>query len=268
MKKDKIPGGYYIKARQIKDSWVAHASPVVREVWDYLLREANHKDIKYGGYTVKRGQLFRTYRQIIKDLSWTVGFRSQYYHESSMKRTMNGLMKEGMIELMSEPWGTLITIVNYDYFQNQNNYARPTERTSDEPLSDRSSNQVRTTNNKNENNENKENKHICANEVQFAQMSEEDFFNLFWQEYPKKKGKIDALKAMKQVKPTNGVRQKIFKALEWQKRSDEWAREGGQYIPYPAGWLRAGCWDDEPMLFGDNAEHERRMAELEKGAVI
>ena len=41
-----IPGGYYIKARQIKYSWVANAAPVVREIWDYLLREANHHDKK------------------------------------------------------------------------------------------------------------------------------------------------------------------------------------------------------------------------------
>ena len=68
----KIHGGYFIKARQIKNSFIAHASPCVREIWDYLLREANHSDEKYNGFVVKRGQLFRNYREIREDLSLLV----------------------------------------------------------------------------------------------------------------------------------------------------------------------------------------------------
>jgi len=42
-----IEGGYYIKARVIKHKKIAHAAPHVREIWDYCLREANHKTRKY-----------------------------------------------------------------------------------------------------------------------------------------------------------------------------------------------------------------------------
>jgi hypothetical protein len=38
-----IPGGYYIKARALRNSWIAHAAPVVRETWDYLIENANHE---------------------------------------------------------------------------------------------------------------------------------------------------------------------------------------------------------------------------------
>lgn len=143
-----IKSGYYIKARCIKDSWIAHAPPVVREVWDYLLREANYTEKTYDGYTVKRGQLFRSYKQIRDDLSWKVGYRVERYHESSMKRAMKALMNERMIELTSEPRGNLITVVNYDHYQDPVNYERTSEQTNEETNSEPRANQCRTPINK------------------------------------------------------------------------------------------------------------------------
>jgi hypothetical protein len=139
----KIPGGYYIKARQIKDSWIAHAAPVVREVWDYLLREANHNDKKYNGFVISRGQLFRSYRDIRDDLSWMVGARKVRYSENQMKHTMKLLRINLMITLSSQPRGNLITILNYDKFQNPKNYESTSEQsgesTSDQPRINQSS---------------------------------------------------------------------------------------------------------------------------------
>ncbi len=136
--------GYYIKARKVKESWVASAPPVVRELWDYLLREANFKDSRYGGFIVRRGQLFRSYKQIRDDLSWRVGFRIQRYHESSMKRAMNALRREGMIELVSEPRGNLITVLNYAEYQDPKNYERTSERTDERTMSGPRTNHQRT----------------------------------------------------------------------------------------------------------------------------
>jgi len=133
-----IRGGYYIKSRCIKGSAVNHAPPYVREIWDYLLREANHCDKKYNGFTVKRGQLFRSYRQIREDLCWYVGYRKEMYNENQTKRGMRYLTKELMITTMKEPRGVLITVCNYDHFQNPKNYERTNEganeRTNDEPM--------------------------------------------------------------------------------------------------------------------------------------
>ena len=144
-----IKGGYYIKARQIKNGWVAHAPPVVREVWDYLIREANHQDKKYNGFIVKRGQLFRSYGQIREALGWHVGFRMEYYHESAMKRGMKALMKERMIELTSKPRGNLITILNYDFYQDPKNYEQTSEQTNERTKSEPRANHHRSAINKN-----------------------------------------------------------------------------------------------------------------------
>ena len=67
-------------------------------------------------------------------------------------------------------------------------------------------------------------------------------FAQFWAAYPKKKNKVDAEKAFKQVKEPIET---LLKAIEQQKLSPDWQKEGGQFIPYPATWLRRGAWMDE-----------------------
>ena len=127
----KISGGYYIKARCIKNSSIANAPPYVREIWDYLLREANHKDKKYSGYIIKRGQLFRSYRDIRDDLCWKVGYRTERYNENQMKMGMRYLMKQLMITVAKQPRGNIITVCNYDYYQNPKNYDTTSDTTSE-----------------------------------------------------------------------------------------------------------------------------------------
>jgi hypothetical protein len=74
-----IKGGYYLKARCIEDSDIAHAPPHVREIWDYLLRTVNYKDKKTNGIIIKRGQTMRSYSDIQEALSWKVGWRKMTY---------------------------------------------------------------------------------------------------------------------------------------------------------------------------------------------
>lgn len=70
-------------------------------------------------------------------------------------------------------------------------------------------------------------------------------FITFWDAYPNKKAKQNALKAWKKIKPNTALFEKIMKAVELQKRSEDWQRENGRYIPYPATWLNGGYWDNE-----------------------
>ena len=37
----------------------------------------------------------------------------------------------------------------------------------------------------------------------------------------------------------------MIAAIEAQKASEQWTREGGRYIPNPATWLNGGRWEDE-----------------------
>lgn len=75
-------------------------------------------------------------------------------------------------------------------------------------------------------------------------------FLVFYEYYPKKKGKEAALKAWNMAKkkgilPTIEL---IIQAIKTQKEEDEdWSRDGGQFIPHPATWLNQGRWDDKPI---------------------
>lgn len=41
--------------------------------------------------------------------------------------------------------------------------------------------------------------------------------------------------------------QTLLDAIERQKNTKDWTKDGGQYIPYPATWLNAGAWQDEEL---------------------
>jgi len=62
-----------------------------------LLREVNHADKKYRGHIVKRGQLFRSYKNIQEDLKWKFGYKTQMYTVSQIKNFMRTLRDVGMI---------------------------------------------------------------------------------------------------------------------------------------------------------------------------
>ena len=71
-------------------------------------------------------------------------------------------------------------------------------------------------------------------------------FVTFWAAYPKKKNKGDAEKAWRSISPSSDLLASILEAVEVAKRCDDWRKDGGKYIPYPASWLRAKGWEDEP----------------------
>lgn len=71
-------------------------------------------------------------------------------------------------------------------------------------------------------------------------------FSAFWKLYPKKKSKGDAWKAWLQEKKNRPALKDIINAVVVLRDSEEWLRDGGQWIPYPASWIRAWGWADVP----------------------
>jgi hypothetical protein len=71
-----------------------------------------------------------------------------------------------------------------------------------------------------------------------------ELFERFWAVYPKRKKKNDAFKAWKSQKCAS-ILETILEAVEKQKRTHDWVKDGGQFIPYPATWIRARSWEDE-----------------------
>lgn len=80
-----------------------------------------------------------------------------------------------------------------------------------------------------------------------ASESADDGFATFWQQYPKKAAKPQALKAWKKIKPAGQLLDSLMTALEKQKVSSDWLKDGGQFIPHPATWLNGRRWEDEAL---------------------
>lgn len=80
-------------------------------------------------------------------------------------------------------------------------------------------------------------------------------FDEFWSAYPKKVGKGVARKAWARIKPTGELHSKILDAIAEAKQSDQWRRNGGQYIPNPATWLNQERWLDELPKLKEDFDH-------------
>ena len=70
-------------------------------------------------------------------------------------------------------------------------------------------------------------------------------FDEFWAAYPKKTGKGEARKAWEKIKPRAALLEQMLNAITWQSQSEQWRKDGGQYIPMPATWLNQQRWEDE-----------------------
>lgn len=85
------------------------------------------------------------------------------------------------------------------------------------------------------------------------QVYEDEDFQRFWEAYPRKVAKGSAAKAWAQTDPDVeseyiprpddvGL---ILKAIEMFKQSPQWKKDSGEFIPYPATWLRSASWENQ-----------------------
>ena len=72
-------------------------------------------------------------------------------------------------------------------------------------------------------------------------------FNCFWKAYPRKEAKQAAQKAFEKLAPDNAQLEVMLSALNKQKVSEQWTKDGGQFIPHPATWINQRRWEDEPL---------------------
>ena len=83
-------------------------------------------------------------------------------------------------------------------------------------------------------------KDSCSPAVNFS-----DDFLAFWQTYPKKKKKGDAWKAWKQVRKSLPPAEDLLESVRLHIASWDWRKNGGEFIPLPATYLRSQSWEDE-----------------------
>lgn len=83
-------------------------------------------------------------------------------------------------------------------------------------------------------------------------------FEVFWNAYPKKAGKKAAIKAWEKAKDKPNVVDMV-QAIEKFKKSPQWMKENGQFIPHPSTWLNEGRWADEVVSVESEMQAQARM---------
>lgn len=128
--------------------------------------------------------------------------------------------------------------------ENGNKGGRPTDEKPNETENNRNK-PDETENNLNEKNKNKnKNKNIgVSNETQNAHTRE--LFDSFWASYPRHTGKQAAEKAFLRLNPDDDLLGIMLMAITAWSKSEQWTKDGGQYIPHPATWINGRRWEDE-----------------------
>lgn len=70
-------------------------------------------------------------------------------------------------------------------------------------------------------------------------------FEQFWKLYPKKVGKGDARKKFLKLKPNQKLFDQILSAVEAAKKTEQWTKNNGRFVPNPATWLNQSRWEDD-----------------------
>lgn len=93
--------------------------------------------------------------------------------------------------------------------------------------------------------------HVNETRKKVAKSLPNEDFEAFWKSYPRKVGKHLASKVWKGIKGDEFLFQKIMQAVSSQRRSTDWQRDNGVYIPHASTWLNQRRWDDEVSPTGE-----------------
>lgn len=93
------------------------------------------------------------------------------------------------------------------------------------------------------NNNNDINKNTNNNNKQLAEAR----FERFWSVYPRHIAKQNAKKSFDKLNPDDELLAVMIRAVNEQKKTDQWTKDNGQFIPHPATWINQKRWEDESV---------------------
>ena len=208
----------WIKLHRSLLDWEWYDDINVSRLFLHLMLKANHKDRKYKGTLIKRGQLL-TGREL---LSNETGLSQQ-----QIRTCLTKLKSTSDITIESTSKGTLLTVDNYDVYQGAD--SESTSKTTSNLTNEQPAINQQSTTNKNV-------KNLIIKEVKNITP---DRFAEFWDLYSKKTG-LKKCKA-KFSKLKNEDIDLIFERLPAYIKTTP----DKQYRKDPVTWLNGRCWDDE-----------------------
>lgn len=231
-----VEGGFFLVARKFFASSMMDKPPLHTKLWFWMLERAMWKD----GDKLKRGQFVTSTPEMQEAMSYRVGWRKETPTKDEIRSAYEAFVKATMITTAKTTSGMVITILNYDLYQNPASYEAHSER------HDEDTTKPTATPHHREEGEERGKKEKKKTPAPLPPKGERDqLFDEFWQAYPKKVGKDAARKAWGKRKVDPHLLAAMLQAIEQQERTDQWTKDNGQYIPNPATWLNQGRWEDE-----------------------
>lgn len=165
-------------------------------------------------------------------------FPSSPRKEEEFAAVLTAMCRAGLVQLYDTPKGQVLQIVKFD--EHQPGLSKRTESKFDEPpvnFTGLPGNSKAIELNRTELN--------LTEPKGTALRAGLDGFESFWAIYPRKKSRAAAEKAWLKVAPDSGLAQRILDAVAAQRKSPEWTKDGGQFVPHAATWLNGRRWEDE-----------------------
>ncbi len=204
--------GWVKTYRKIQDCWIwIDKEPFdKRSAWIDLLLTANHAEtrIRFNGefMSIKKGQIMTSIRKLSDKWHWSY---------DKVLRFLRLLESDGMLKKDSDNFRTLLTIENYELYQDEPNADRtPVSEQISEPVSDkqelRINNNILCSNSLNESEQKKDKKE--------QQKQLENDFKIIYESYPKKVGKargFDLYKGWLKGRDISGRKVKLTNKQMW-----------------------------------------------------
>jgi len=229
--------GYVKSWRQELESDIWLMPPMYYRVWTFLLKEVSWASntiptVHNFSIHVNPGQGFFSVSAIADGVAWFERNSRKKPNKKTILVILKWLEFNSMICRESNRDGTFITICNWGKYQ-QDKKAKVTQvAPHKEPQV--APHSVHTK-------EVKEVKEVKkTTSVQYTEK-----FEQFWKEYPRKIGKKKAFISWKKQNCDNGKFSQIMSSLDSFKRSDQWTKNNGQFIPHGVTWVNGSGWEDE-----------------------
>lgn len=193
------------------------SSPEQKAILITLLMMASHKEQEWEWqgkkFTIKPGQFITSLKSIRENAGSGISIQN-------VRTALERFEKYEFLTSKSTNKNRLITVANWGLYQEQ-----------DDKLTSKLTSSQQAANNYQE----------CKNER--SNISAQ--FDAFWQAYPRKIGKQKALKVFEKLKPDNTLLSTMINKIEAYKKTEQWQKNNGQFIPHPTTWLNEGRWEDE-----------------------
>jgi hypothetical protein len=97
-----------------------------------------------------------------------------------------------------------------------------------------------------------------TNQINKPHMDDSDFFNRFWNEYPKKVGRKKAYETWKSINPSEQDLNAMLINISDRLHQGAWSLETKQFIPHPANYLGGELWTDEIIQRNSYERNQKR----------